>query len=97
MAALGEIEGVADGLGTATVQLPHLRGLFEMALGIGKTELAQVLDREAVTDGGEHILKRLASRVVIVYVIGGDERQTGFLGEMQEALEHALVVVAQMK
>ncbi len=63
-----------------------------MPLRIGETAVAELGDRDAVADRGQHVLQRPARGVVVMHVVGRDERQASFAGELHQARERERVV-----
>ncbi len=66
-----------------------------MTLGAGEAAEAQLVDGAAEPDGGDHVLQRPPLGHVIVHVVGGDEPDLHFRGEIVELGEAARIVAAE--
>ena len=63
-----------------------------MPLSIGESPMPQLGNRRAVTNRGEHVLQRLAGRIVIVHVVGRHERQALLSGHAHQRLQAQTIV-----
>jgi len=61
-------------------------------LGVGKQQPAGLGNADAVPDGGQHVLQRLASRDVVVHVAGSDQGHPGSVGQVPEHFQPPLVI-----
>ena len=78
--ARGDFQRAAHRAGMIAKQPGHVGGGFQAALGIGQGAAADLVDRHALADAGQHIGQTAAARVMHQHIAHGDHRHGAALG-----------------
>lgn len=84
VAALGDFDGVGDGLGLVGEEGFHFGGAFEVELVAGVAVAAGVGDEVVALEAGENVVGFGVFLVDVVDIVGGDEGEAGFFGQLDE-------------
>jgi len=82
VAALGDGQGVLQGLRIRGEQLGHLVGGLEIALRVGAQPLVGVLEGDVVADGRQHVGEAVVLAPGIVHVVGGHQGEAQRFGQV---------------
>ena len=93
-AAVGDLDGVGEGLGVVAEKAGEFGGGLEVPFGVGLEAPARVVDGAVLADAGEHVVEAAARGIVLVDVAGGDEGDAVRVGEGGETGKAAVVVAA---
>ena len=93
VAALGDFDGVGDGLGLVGEEGFHFGGAFEVELVAGVAVAAGVGDEVVALEAGENIVGFGVFLVDVVDIVGGDEGEAGFFGQLDEVSIGGFLVV----
>jgi hypothetical protein len=97
-ATLGDLHRAGDSFGDGGVAAGDLVERPQVALGVGEETRARLGQRALRADARQHVLQVAPLGNVVVHVVGGDERDTGALRELDELGEADFVghVVGQL-
>ena len=91
---LDDVERAANGPRMIGEEAVHLIRRLQVSLGVWKEPEAGVVNGAAVADAGQDILEDAPAGVVVMHVIGGEERDREGAGDVEQARQARLVVAA---
>jgi hypothetical protein len=97
-AALGDLRRAGERFRNGGVATGDLVERTQVALGVGEETRARLGQRALLADARQYVLQVPPLGNVVVHVVGGDERDAGALGELDELGEADFVghVVGQL-
>ena len=84
--ALGDCEGVGEGVGDVAEEGGHLCGAAEIAVGVEGEEAAGVVEVGVVADGGEEVEDFAVAGLGVADAVGGDGGEVHGAGEAEGGL-----------
>ena len=82
--AARDLQRAGDGLRVLREQARHLGPALQVPFGVGLEAIAGFRNRALLADAGEHVGERLAAGVVVVGIVGGNQRRARLAGELVE-------------